>query len=108
MHQHPAVSQALAQDRVARLRQSAQASPRIQRLHRPDRVSDAARRRTGWLLVEVAGMIVFGLLSMGLDRLRRLQSERAQAKISPPQDITHLAQSGKDGKSLEPEAYGER
>ena len=36
-----------------------------------------------WLLVEVASMVLFGLLSMGLDRLRRLQKERAEAKISP-------------------------
>jgi hypothetical protein len=38
-----------------------------------------------WLLWEVAVMIVFGLLSMGLDRLRRLQKERAAATIPPPQ-----------------------
>lgn len=36
-----------------------------------------------WLLAEVAAMIVFGLLSMGLDRLRRLQKERAQGTILP-------------------------
>ncbi len=36
-----------------------------------------------WLLYEVAAMIVFGLLSMGLDRLRRLQKERAEATIAP-------------------------
>jgi hypothetical protein len=33
-----------------------------------------------WLLYEVAAMIVFGLASMGLDRWRRLQTERAQIK----------------------------
>ena len=43
-----------------------------------------------WLLYEVGAMILFGLLSMGLDRLRRLQKERAQVTIpqvkepSPP------------------------
>ncbi len=36
-----------------------------------------------WLLAEVGAMIVFGLLSMGLDRLRRLQKERAAVTISP-------------------------
>src|SRR4051794_38829029 len=36
-----------------------------------------------WLLVEVAAMIIFGLMSMGLDRLRRLQKERAEATIPP-------------------------
>ena len=35
-------------------------------------------RRDGWkwLLVEVAVMVVFGLLSMGLDRWRRYRDER--------------------------------
>jgi hypothetical protein len=32
-----------------------------------------------WLLYEVAGVIVFGLMSMGLDRQRRLRRERAAA-----------------------------
>jgi hypothetical protein len=36
-----------------------------------------------WLLYEVAAMILLGLLSMGLDRLRRLQSERPKATIPP-------------------------
>jgi hypothetical protein len=35
-----------------------------------------------WLLVEVAAMVVVGLLSMGLDRLRRLRKERAAAKTT--------------------------
>jgi hypothetical protein len=35
-----------------------------------------------WLLVEVTAMVVLGLLSMGLDRLRRLQKERAAAKTT--------------------------
>jgi hypothetical protein len=43
-----------------------------------------ALRRDGWqwLLYEVAAVVLFGLLSMFLDRLRRLQNERAAAKIS--------------------------
>jgi hypothetical protein len=47
-----------------------------------------ALRQDGWrwLLVEVAAMILFGLLSMGLDRLRRLQKERAQGTIPPTSD----------------------
>src|SRR5262249_11281156 len=36
-----------------------------------------------WLLYQVGAMLVFGLLSMGLDRLRRLQKERAEATIPP-------------------------
>jgi hypothetical protein len=45
-----------------------------------------ALRQDGWkwLLYEVAAMIVFGLLSMALDRLRRLQKERAEATMAPP------------------------
>ena len=34
-----------------------------------------------WLLYELAAMIVCGLASMGLDRWRRLQNERASATI---------------------------
>ena len=36
-----------------------------------------------WLLWELAALMVFGMLSVGLDRLRRLQKERAAAKIPP-------------------------
>lgn len=45
----------------------------------------AALRRDGWLwlLVELVLMAVFGLLSMGLDRLRTLQKERAAGTIPP-------------------------
>src|SRR4051812_8356140 len=39
-----------------------------------------------WLLYEVAAMIVFSLLSMGLDRLRTLQKQRAAATIPPSDD----------------------
>jgi hypothetical protein len=35
-----------------------------------------------WLLYELAVMVVFALLSMGLDRLRSLQNERAAGRIS--------------------------
>jgi hypothetical protein len=35
-----------------------------------------------WLLYELAGMVLFGLLSMGLDRLRSLQKERSEGTIS--------------------------
>jgi len=49
----------------------------------------AALRTDGWrwLLVEVAVMIVLGLVSMGFDRLRRLQKERAAARIPPSQQV---------------------
>jgi hypothetical protein len=45
----------------------------------------AALRNDGWrwLLYELAAMIAFGLASMGLDRWRRLQNERASATIPP-------------------------
>ncbi len=36
-----------------------------------------------WLLAEVAAMTVFGVLSMGLDRLRSLQKERGAGTIPP-------------------------
>ena len=38
-----------------------------------------------WLLVEVGAMAVLALLSMGLDRLRSLQKERAEGTIPPAQ-----------------------
>jgi hypothetical protein len=47
-----------------------------------------------WLLYEVAAMIVFGLLSMGLDRLRRLQKERSEATIAPSEK--QLSEKGSD------------
>ena len=50
-----------------------QATPFLRALH-----------QDGWprlLLYELAAMFVFGLLSMGLDRLRRLQKERAERTI---------------------------
>jgi hypothetical protein len=49
-----------------------------------------ALRQDGWrwLLYEVAAMVVFGLLSMGLDRLRRLQNDRAQATMPPADEAT--------------------
>jgi hypothetical protein len=39
-----------------------------------------------WLLYEVAVMIVLGLASMGLDRYRRLQKDRASATIPQTND----------------------
>jgi hypothetical protein len=49
----------------------------------PPSAARAALREDGWLwlLYELTAMIVFGLLSMGLDRLRRLQNERAAATM---------------------------
>ena len=55
----------------------------------PSEVRDALRNDGWrWLLVEVAAMVVFGLASMGLDRLRRLKKERAEARITPTNDPT--------------------
>ena len=50
-----------------------------------------ALRQDGWrwLLVELAAMVVFGLASMGLDRLRRLQKERAAATMPPVNEPTN-------------------
>src|SRR5207247_7867753 len=42
-----------------------------------------------WLLYEVGAMILFGLLSMGLDRLRRLQKERAEVTILQSDETSH-------------------
>ncbi len=38
-----------------------------------------------WLLYELGAMILFAVLSMGLDRLRSLKNQRASDKISPDQ-----------------------
>jgi hypothetical protein len=35
-----------------------------------------------WLLYELAAMVLFAIISMGLDRLRSLQSERAEGTIA--------------------------
>jgi hypothetical protein len=54
----------------------------------PPSVLRDALRQDGWkwLLIEVAAMVVVGLASMGLDRLRRAQKERAEQRIvsEPP------------------------
>jgi hypothetical protein len=56
-------------------------------LQQPSALRDALREHGGsWLLYEVAAVVVFGLLSMGLDRLRRLKKERAEATIPPTTD----------------------
>lgn len=47
-----------------------------------------------WLLVEVAAMIILGLASMGLDRLRSLQKEKTSATIPPNQNSSHTPDSG--------------
>src|SRR4051794_39714497 len=45
---------------------------------------DALRRHGAtWLLYELAAMTVFGIASMGLDRLRSLKKQRAEATIPP-------------------------
>jgi hypothetical protein len=36
-----------------------------------------------WLLYELGAMMLFGLFSMGLDRLRSLKKQRGGEKISP-------------------------
>jgi hypothetical protein len=49
----------------------------------PDAFRDALRADGWqWLLWQLPALILFGLLGMGLDRLRRLQKERAEAKIA--------------------------
>ena len=57
-------------------------------------------RSDGWLLLlyQAGAMVVLGLASMGLDRLRRLQKERATGTI-PPSDQPN---------SVSPRPEGER
>ena len=52
MHQHPALVEAMIRDRVAERRQNDQASRRRRHEHRRHRVTEVARRGTGWLLIE--------------------------------------------------------
>ncbi len=48
----------------------------------PSPFRDALRQEGGsWLLCEVAAMMVLGLSSMGLDRLRSLKKQRSEATI---------------------------
>jgi hypothetical protein len=55
----------------------------------PSALRDALRKDGWkWLLIEVAAMVALSLASMGLDRLRRLQKERAEAKIGNEQSTT--------------------
>lgn len=50
----------------------------------PSPFRDALREDgAAWLLGELAAMVVLGLLSMGLDRLRALKKERAAGTIPP-------------------------
>jgi hypothetical protein len=52
VHQHPALVEALIRDRVADVRQNGQVSRRCRPEHRRHRVTEVARRGTGWLLIE--------------------------------------------------------
>jgi hypothetical protein len=50
----------------------------------PSPFRDALRARGGlWLLCELAAMVVLGIASMAVDRLRALQRERAAARMGP-------------------------
>lgn len=50
----------------------------------PSPFREALRGRGGqWLLYELAAMVLFGVLSMVLDRLRSLQKERSGGTIPP-------------------------
>jgi hypothetical protein len=50
---NPALAQALARDHVAELRPSPRASAHVRRAKPRLGVSGAARRRAGWLLVDI-------------------------------------------------------
>jgi hypothetical protein len=53
----------------------------------PSPFRESLREHGGtWLLCEAAALIVVGLLSMGLDRLRALQKERAAATMPSQND----------------------
>lgn len=58
MYHHPALAGALAKDRVAELRRSAEAAARVERKPRRPNVIAAARLRTGWLLVDMGLRLV--------------------------------------------------
>jgi len=53
VYQHPAFHQALMRDRVTELRDSAGATAHIGREKRQHELVAAARRGTGWLLVDM-------------------------------------------------------
>lgn len=53
MHQHPALVEALISDRVAELRQRGRAPAHMRRERRCHGLVAAARRGTGWLLVDM-------------------------------------------------------
>jgi len=54
----------------------------------PSPFRDALRGEAGsrWLLYEVGAIVVFGVLSMALDRLRTLKKQRAAVTIPPSGD----------------------
>jgi hypothetical protein len=59
-----------------------------------------------WLLVLLGAMMVFGILSMGLDRLRTLQKERA-ARTMPPSETSNspaLVDSHAEHRGTNPDA----
>lgn len=41
-----------------------------------------------WLLLELIALVIFGLLSMAIDRLRSLKQERDEHKMPSPGDST--------------------
>jgi hypothetical protein len=54
----------------------------------PSPFLDALRAHgTEWLLVQLAAMIVFGLGSMGLDRLRSLKKERLESRAGSSEPL---------------------
>ena len=53
MYQHPALHRVVIRDRVDGLRLSAEATAYIRRVRRRHTLLAAARRRTGWLLVDM-------------------------------------------------------
>jgi hypothetical protein len=59
-----------------------------------------------WLLYEVAAIVLLGLLSMGLDRLRRLQKERASGTMPPADQKSPPAEAGEGTHGLHRRARG--
>lgn len=54
----------------------------------PSLLRDTLRADGGtWLLVELGFMVLFGALSMGLDRLRSLRKEREEAMMAAKKNI---------------------
>ncbi len=67
-----------------------------------------ALRQDGWrwLLFEAAAIVIFGLASMGLDRLRRLQKEQSAGTMPAAEQESPPAEAGEGTDGLHRSARG--